>query len=783
MASRKPGSGQSDPEKATPTLAKATNPLDEDPEKANPTVAKQNPLRAGRKGRAPSDDEEEQTNPIDPPDDAADPERANKTAARAPMGRRSSPPKKSGPRSSAVEISESLEGDAEYHTGQNYRAMHEADEEAQLAPADSLDGEGLEPMDPEMVPRTRQLALDGDPDANPDVDQEPAEDDENATRAGAPVQLEIIAGPDAGQKRRFKGVRMVIGRTPGVDFQLSDQSVSRRHIELVHGDQGTVMRDLGSGNGTKVNGEKVAEKVLEHGDEIALGKTRIRYIDEVAAFKKAREESEQKEAAAAAAAAEAEAGSQEEEAPAEGGDDDEEAARSLAEASEGSEDSEAGAADAEEPAEDGDAPDRSAPVKTARSRGEAAPDRKAPSPMRMLIIAGLVLVVMIFAVGLLTHKSPPTTEELGKAKAQTKMNDARTAVRENRFADAISFADEAERLDPGIDKSKIAVSAREEIAVQKAIDEARGFLEKKQFEDVRKTLAQAPKGSGRLDEQRNKVEADLAAAELQYKKDQIESFIASGDIEPAKVLLGTLPVEEQGPSARKIGDFEAQLEQIKKDEEHDARANAAAAAINRKQHREEEVLLSFAAVERKFAGAEWDRAASECPRVIELHQGDKEIVSRAQRLMSLIPNFGRNYEEGTRKFKQGQLAQAAKPLRAAHQLYAQINLRQNPYGAELDQNLAQASLVAGREALLRNDLSTAAQNFRDVVRLDPSEGRGRAGLDETIGKAEELFNDAYTQRTLDPRDAQRKLKVVIEVTPVGSSTHEKAKNVLAAMPQ
>lgn len=765
-------------------MAKAPNPLDEDPEKANPTVAKPNPLRAGRKSLVPSDDDEE-TNPIAPPDGEVDPERANKTAARAPMGRRPSPAKKaSNPRSSAVEVSESLEGDAEYHTGQNYRAMHDADDEAQLAPADSLDGEGLEPMDPEMVPRTRQLALEGDPDAEPEVDHAPEADDENSTRAGPPVQLEIVAGPDAGQKRRFKGVRMVIGRTPGVDFQLSDQSVSRRHIELVHGDAGTVMRDLGSGNGTKVNGEKVAEKVLEHGDEIALGKTRIRYIDEVAAFKKAREESEQKEAAAAAAAQEeAAAPAEGAEEPGEAGaDDEDEAARSLAESAEGAEAGEAPAAEGEE--EPAAARDRSAaPVKTARGRGEAVPDRKAPSPMRMLIIAGAVLVVMIIAVGLLTRKPPPTTEELSKAKAETKMNEARTAARENRFADAISFADEAERLNPGIDKSKIAASAREELAVQKAIDDARGFLDKKQFEDVRKTLAQAPKGSGRLDEQRNKVEADLAAAELQYKKDQIDSFIASGDIEPAKVLLGTLPVEEQGPSARKIGDFEAQLDQIKKDEEHSARQNAAAAAISRKLHREEEVLLAFAAVERKFAGAEWERAASECPRVIELHQTDKEIVSRAQRLMSLIPNFGRNYEEGTRKFKQGQLAQAAKPLRAAHQIYQQINLRQNPYGAELEQNLAQASLIAGREALLRNDLSSAAQNFRDVVRLDPSEKRGKEGLDETISKAEELFNDAYTVRSLDPRDAQRKLKVVIEVTPVGSTTHEKAKNVLAAMPQ
>jgi len=762
-----------------PTVAKP-NPLsslelEDDPEKANPTRARaSNPL----KGRKPppaaasvSEAEDEPTN------NDQDPERHHKTSTRAPPGRSTAARARKGgssrvadnPRSSAVEVSQSLqeESDADYHTGQNFRSMHDADDEAaEVAASMSLEGDGLEPMDPEMVPRTRQLPLDEENADEPSaVDQVPSADDDNATRAGPPVQLEITAGPDAGQKRRFKGVRMVIGRTPGVDLQLSDQSVSRRHIELVHGDAGTVLRDLGSGNGTRVNGTKITEKVLEHGDEIAIGKTRIRYIDEMAAFKQAREESEKNEAEAAAAEAAAEEPSESEaEAPAE--------------------DSEAAAGDGEGEGEA--APEkevRSVPVRTARGMGIAQPDRKAPAPMRMLIIGGAVLVVIILVVGLLNRKPLPTPAEINNVKAEQLMQVARNAVRESKFQEAASAAEEAERLSPGIDRSKLGASAREEVTVQQSLDQARALLEKKQFEDVRKVMATSPKGSGRLDEQKTKLEADLVAAELQYKKDQIDLFIAGGDIEPAKRLLGALPVEEQGPSARKIADFENQLDELKKDEERAARQNAAASAAAKKQRRSEEVLLAFAAVERKFAGAEWDRAASECNRVVELHQGDSEIMARAQKLRALIPNFGRNYEEGMRKTKQGQSAQAAKPLRAAHQLYGQIGLRQNAFGAELEQNLAQAALSAGREALLRHDLATAAVNFRDVVRLDPSEARGRQGLDETIAKAEDLFHEAYTLRALDPRDAVRKLKVVIEVTPVGSATHEKAKNQLQAMPQ
>lgn len=762
MAARKPGIVDTDPEKATPTVSRAVNPFEADPEKANPTVAKApNPLRQ----RPSTDDEATARNVV-----AADIEQESDTETRAPA-----PRLRAHPRNSAVEVSASLQEElaADYHTGKNFQSLHDEDEQPALSPSDSLAGEGLEPMDPEIVPRTRQLPLDEEHAHEPSmVDAGPAADDENATRAGPPVQLEVTAGPDAGQTRRFKGVRMVIGRTPGVDFQLSDQSVSRRHIELVHGNQGTVLRDLGSGNGTKVNGTKVSEKVLEHGDEIAIGKTRIRYVDEMAAFKKAREDAERaqaEEADQAAAAA--------------GADDHDEAHEASIPAQ--------GEAEADEPAEAGvgtaakqSGPrDRAAVVKTARALGAASPDRSVFSPMRMLIIAGAVVVVLIFAVGLFTRKPQPTTAELNRDRAEQKMQEARTAAREGRFQEAVSFAQEAERLSPGIDRSKIAAAAQEEVAQQQALDKAQALMGQKQFEDVRRVLDAAPRGSGRLDAARAKVEADLAAAEVQYKKDQISMFIAAGELEPAKRLLGLLPVEAQGPSAQQISDFENQLEQLQKDEERSARQNARAFAEAQKQRRAEEMLLAFAAVERKFAGAEWDRAASECSRVIERHPGDRDIVGRAQKLLSLIPNFGRNYEEGTRKFKQGQLGQAAKPLRAAYQLYGQMGLRQNAYGPELEQNLAQAALVAGRDALLRSDLSTAAHNFRDVVRLDPTEKRGAQGLDETLGKAEDLFNEAYTLRSLDPRDALRKFKVVIEVLPAGSATHEKAKNQIATMPQ
>lgn len=64
----------------------------------------------------------------------------------------------------------------------------------------------------------------------------------------------------------------VIGRVPGTAVHIEDDSVSRRHAEVELGPSGVVLRDLGSANGTLVNGEPVAgDMVLTSGDIVQFG--------------------------------------------------------------------------------------------------------------------------------------------------------------------------------------------------------------------------------------------------------------------------------------------------------------------------------------------------------------------------------------------------------------------------------------------------------------------------------------------------------------------------------
>ncbi len=67
----------------------------------------------------------------------------------------------------------------------------------------------------------------------------------------------------------------VIGRGTDADLQLMDQGVSRRHADLHIADGQATVYDLGSTNGTTVNGRSVRSQQLQHGDVIRVGHTRL----------------------------------------------------------------------------------------------------------------------------------------------------------------------------------------------------------------------------------------------------------------------------------------------------------------------------------------------------------------------------------------------------------------------------------------------------------------------------------------------------------------------------
>ncbi|RMG12566.1 MAG: FHA domain-containing protein [Deltaproteobacteria bacterium] len=99
--------------------------------------------------------------------------------------------------------------------------------------------------------------------------------------------LTITQGPGAGQTLRFEQPTVTFGRTADNDVVLYDPNVSRRHFEIAQEDGGWVVRDLGSSNGTRLNGAPVTAHPLSAGDRIEAGEAVFVFTPEEGAPKTA----------------------------------------------------------------------------------------------------------------------------------------------------------------------------------------------------------------------------------------------------------------------------------------------------------------------------------------------------------------------------------------------------------------------------------------------------------------------------------------------------------------
>ena len=76
--------------------------------------------------------------------------------------------------------------------------------------------------------------------------------------------------------------RLTIGRKPSNDVQLDDPTVSGQHAVVLNL-QNVYVEDMGSTNGTLLNGKRINKRMLTHGDVIKIGRHEFKYADEKAA--------------------------------------------------------------------------------------------------------------------------------------------------------------------------------------------------------------------------------------------------------------------------------------------------------------------------------------------------------------------------------------------------------------------------------------------------------------------------------------------------------------------
>src|SRR5262249_56471556 len=95
---------------------------------------------------------------------------------------------------------------------------------------------------------------------------------------GRVSSLVIVPGPRSGQQLPLRH-GFTVGKAPNSDLVIDDGYASGRHAQFtLDGSGGVVLTDLGSTNGTFVNGVRATQMQLTHGASIRIGQTEMRFL-------------------------------------------------------------------------------------------------------------------------------------------------------------------------------------------------------------------------------------------------------------------------------------------------------------------------------------------------------------------------------------------------------------------------------------------------------------------------------------------------------------------------
>ena len=111
-------------------------------------------------------------------------------------------------------------------------------------------------------------------DRNKIIEQAPVETPASKEEKTLRVRIEVTEGPQKGNKFNVP-LPFTIGRRDA-DLRIRDMTVSKRHASLEASGENIIFKDLGSTNGSMVNGKQVTETELSNGDIIQIGDTTLK---------------------------------------------------------------------------------------------------------------------------------------------------------------------------------------------------------------------------------------------------------------------------------------------------------------------------------------------------------------------------------------------------------------------------------------------------------------------------------------------------------------------------
>ncbi len=549
------------------------------------------------------------------------------------------------------------------------------------------------------------------------------------------TKLVVSAGPNAGEEFALEEGEYVIGRSNDNPICIPDSSVSRKHVLVRNLGGGWAASDLGSGNGTLLNGEPISDEVpLAHGDVLTLGDTEV-------VFQDASNSTMMISAPSAPPPRPGRSGS-----------------RSAAPAPAAEEEGEAAVPRRPPPRPESRA-------RPARGRASAAPDPAAQKrKKRLLLITAAVFVLLVGLLAVIKVKQQQQAEAEAAAAAASEerraaigglFQEAKNLIRDGKWEEAKAKLLELQEAEPDyVQLPDYLARVEKEIPNQAALDAAKAALDKNELGKAAAALAKVAMDTQLFEQLRtSRVSLDEKADK---RVREAQSLLEQKQLDLAKAItddvLAALPEHRDG---KVIAEQVARAIEIR-----DRPAPPPPPPTTVKP---------------------WDQSADrfrdgDQKGAMDIATGCASKHSQCKVLVSQMTDFGNLYKR---------LEDLdAKGLVRLLDLDKKIT---NGRGSKLARNAGtRASNIffkSASSAKASGQYGVAMANAQRALQADPSHAGANNIVAELRQRAKDLYLQAYALKDTDPEEAVPKFREVMAMTTSDDETHQKAKSWIEKLQQ
>jgi len=536
-----------------------------------------------------------------------------------------------------------------------------------------------------------------------------------------PARLIVVFGPDQGRDFPLIHDESTVGRALDCNVVLNDPTVSKHHCMVVKRADKFFLKDLGSGNGTKLNGEKITESQLTEGARMELGRTVMTFTTKLSGLPKSQPPV-------------ADAGHQ---------------ARTLA---------------------------TEMPVQPVQKRHE--PVRQEPaSGFPWGRLAGLILLILILAGGVVAtlqwgfdinvldmEKPQPVVMVDSPHKKSLKLyNKGLGFMGDEKWDMAISAFQKALDLDPELRRaSRRMIIAQKEKQTYQTLKKADQMLKQNKIPQVKALLTSVSRDSVYFTRARSKL---LLLTDRQAAIDvgQVKTLVAAGRLAEGKdlflKLLGRYPGNTEVLALGKL--FEKKVKP-----KHVNRVKRA--APRRRRHR---VSLDMNTVLSMYAGGAFSDAVEEL-RAYAGSVRDKSEKQQKNRLADSIQRFASMYTAGKQAMDSDDYATAIRDLGQAKRLDRGISRK---YQGKIKSMLATAYRGRAAKYVMKKQYVQAVRDARAALGLNPGDKTALMVLNKCNQVARGYYDSALADlKSGNTASARSKLENVMKLVTRDSDLYRQA---------